>query len=265
MTVKKKIIRKPAAKVTLDKKPVVKKSVSQKDLKKVSAKLVSVKKVVVKKVASKKSPEKKAVVSPKKVAPLKAVPKKSVVRLVAKKPAVLVKKTEVVLQKKSKITQKKEVHKALPEVIKKKDSKILVIPKIKPKEKIQITNGLSSEELAFCQNELKKELESLVEKAEVTVNQLREMPRVSDDSDRATEEENWNFEFQTRRRERLLIRKIELAFQRIKDGVYGVCAKCEEPIGFGRLKARLVAEECINCKNYSEQLEITGNNNQEFI
>ena len=40
---------------------------------------------------------------------------------------------------------------------------------------------------------------------------------------------------------------IDAALMRIDDGSYGVCRRCEKPIGAGRLEARPAAELCIEC------------------
>ena len=37
------------------------------------------------------------------------------------------------------------------------------------------------------------------------------------------------------------------ALAAIAEGEYGYCAKCEEPIGFGRLQARPEAAFCVSC------------------
>jgi len=40
---------------------------------------------------------------------------------------------------------------------------------------------------------------------------------------------------------------IDAALTRIRDGGYGRCLRCGEPIGFDRLAARPAAELCIDC------------------
>lgn len=40
---------------------------------------------------------------------------------------------------------------------------------------------------------------------------------------------------------------IEDALRRLRDGTYGVCERCEKPIGEGRLEARPTARTCITC------------------
>ena len=47
--------------------------------------------------------------------------------------------------------------------------------------------------------------------------------------------------------------QVEAALQRCKDNEYGLCAQCEEDIGYGRLKARQEARLCIRCQNELER------------
>ena len=49
--------------------------------------------------------------------------------------------------------------------------------------------------------------------------------------------------------------KVRHSLQRIQEGEYGVCEACGEPITYGRLLARPVASQCIDCKTEAEQLE----------
>jgi len=42
---------------------------------------------------------------------------------------------------------------------------------------------------------------------------------------------------------------IENALQRIKDGTYGICANCEQPISRQRLRAVPWAKYCIECQD----------------
>lgn len=49
------------------------------------------------------------------------------------------------------------------------------------------------------------------------------------------------------------MRDIDAAFQRIKDGTYGVCVDCGNDIGFSRLKAYPTAMRCIVCQEKHER------------
>jgi len=44
------------------------------------------------------------------------------------------------------------------------------------------------------------------------------------------------------------LRDINNALERIKNGTYGICKYCHEPIGKKRLLARPVASACVKCK-----------------
>ena len=76
-----------------------------------------------------------------------------------------------------------------------------------------------------------------------------------DEIDSASSESELAFIGRLRERERALIRKIDSALRKIADGSYGRCTSCEEDIGAARLKARPVADLCIDCKSQQERLE----------
>jgi DnaK suppressor protein len=46
---------------------------------------------------------------------------------------------------------------------------------------------------------------------------------------------------------------VQAALSRIDRGDFGYCARCEEPIGFPRLKARPESILCVSCKSSSER------------
>ncbi|MFT7823297.1 MAG: RNA polymerase-binding protein DksA [Sulfurimonas sp.] len=47
--------------------------------------------------------------------------------------------------------------------------------------------------------------------------------------------------------------EIELALGKIKEGTYGVCEMCEEPIGYARLEVKNFARFCITCREINEK------------
>jgi DnaK suppressor protein len=80
-----------------------------------------------------------------------------------------------------------------------------------------------------------------------------------DEMDTASSEVNLQFTGRLREREQGLLSKIEAALDKIEEGIYGECTNCGEEIGVKRLKARPVAELCIECKSEQEKLErLTG-------
>ncbi len=77
----------------------------------------------------------------------------------------------------------------------------------------------------------------------------------ADEIDSASSESGLAFIGRLRERERQLIQKIDLSLQKIELGSYGTCRICEEDIGMERLRARPVADLCIDCKSQQERLE----------
>ena len=76
-----------------------------------------------------------------------------------------------------------------------------------------------------------------------------------DEIDTASSEVNLQFTGRLREREQGLLSKIDAALKKIDAGEYGECRSCGEDIGVKRLKARPVAELCIECKSEQEKLE----------
>ncbi len=76
-----------------------------------------------------------------------------------------------------------------------------------------------------------------------------------DELDTASSESALDFAGRIREREQRLLHKIDRSLEKIEMGTYGECEECGEEIGFGRLKARPVANLCIDCKEDQERLE----------
>ena len=58
-----------------------------------------------------------------------------------------------------------------------------------------------------------------------------------------------------RDRERLLLKKIDEAVERIDNGTFGICEECGNRIGVKRIGARPVTTLCIECKTRQEEEE----------
>lgn len=82
-----------------------------------------------------------------------------------------------------------------------------------------------------------------------------EREELADENDLASSEYLLSFELRLRDREKVLLRKIEEALERIDKGEYGICDVCGEEISLGRLKARPVTTMCIRCKEEQERKE----------
>jgi len=63
------------------------------------------------------------------------------------------------------------------------------------------------------------------------------------------------FTFRLRGREKVFLQKIDHALEKIKEGTFGVCEQCGEPISLKRLEARLETTLCIRCKEDQERIE----------
>jgi DnaK suppressor protein len=78
---------------------------------------------------------------------------------------------------------------------------------------------------------------------------------LADEMDLASSEYLQSFQFRLRGRERTFLSKIDKALSKLKDGSFGVCEDCGEPIHAKRLEARPEATLCIKCKEEQEREE----------
>jgi len=53
--------------------------------------------------------------------------------------------------------------------------------------------------------------------------------------------------------ERLRVKEVDEALDRMENGTYGVCEECGEPIGLKRLEVKPVAKYCVPCKTKLEK------------
>lgn len=98
--------------------------------------------------------------------------------------------------------------------------------------------------------------QALKEEVDRTISHLQEeAANFPDLSDRASQEENFGLELRTRDRERLLLKKIEDALERVRHEDFGYCEVCGIEIGLRRLEARPTATLCIDCKEIAEVKE----------
>ena len=115
---------------------------------------------------------------------------------------------------------------------------------------------LSNDEVNTLKALLDEQLINMLQNTRDNVSALTETREAdADPLDLAVTESNRDFTLRLADRERRLIGKVKHALQRISDGEYGACEACGEPITYGRLMARPVASQCIDCKTEAEQLE----------
>ena len=96
--------------------------------------------------------------------------------------------------------------------------------------------------------------QQLMEEVDRTVHHLQDenTENPADILDRAAKEEERALELRTRDRERKLLKNVESAKSRVKDGSFGYCNACGADIGIRRLEARPTATKCIDCKTFDE-------------
>jgi DnaK suppressor protein len=96
----------------------------------------------------------------------------------------------------------------------------------------------------------------LMEEVDRTVHHMQdEASNFPDPNDRATQESEFGLELRTRDRERKLLKKIDLALERIDNGTYGYCEETGEEIGLKRLEARPVATLSLEAQERRELAE----------
>ena len=76
-----------------------------------------------------------------------------------------------------------------------------------------------------------------------------------DEVDQTQEERERSMNLKLLGRHSFMLKKIDGALRKIKNGTFGICDECEGEIEINRLRARPVATECIACKEEGERGE----------
>ena len=97
---------------------------------------------------------------------------------------------------------------------------------------------MNDKQLAFFQQRLLEMRESLIESGENEQIGNLDTERSADESDRATQEEQYWIQVHMKERETNLIKDIDKALHRIRTGDYGFCEDTGEDIGIQRLLIR---------------------------
>lgn len=253
------------------KKKVVRKKAPAR--KKVSKKKAATRKTAKKKVTSKKAAGKKKTVARKKPAKKKLAKKKAAKKKVAKKKTAKKKVVKKKVAKKKTSAHKKPAarktaaKKAPAKSSRKKPTRrksaarrgsLLSGPstEFKPYARRSGESYMNDAQLDHFKDKLLSWKKELMEEVDRTVHHMKdEAANFPDPNDRATQESEFSLELRTRDRERKLLRKIDSALQRIKDGSYGYCEETGEEIGLKRLEARPVATLCLEAQERRELAE----------
>ena len=76
--------------------------------------------------------------------------------------------------------------------------------------------------------------------------------RTGDEADQASEDAEVALETRLMDRDAKLLREVERALEKVKNGTYGLCEGTDEPIGYARLKLRPWTRHSVT---YKEELE----------
>ena len=97
-----------------------------------------------------------------------------------------------------------------------------------------------------------KQIVKNIDEVENELDQLQEM-ELNDEGDYAAASNDHLVENAIGQQQDMELHEIEDALVRIKDGSYGICEMCEEPIGIHRLKVKAHAKYCIDCREIVEK------------
>lgn len=107
--------------------------------------------------------------------------------------------------------------------------------------------------------EMMKQFENLfIELKKSTLNEMRmETPSLEkgDEVDLSQEDRQRALDLKLLGRQSFMLKKIDNALFKIKNGTFGICEECDGEIEMNRLRARPVATQCISCKEESERSE----------
>ncbi len=78
---------------------------------------------------------------------------------------------------------------------------------------------------------------------------------IGDEVDQSLEDQERAMNLKLLGRHSFMLKKIDSALFKIKNGTFGICEECEGEIELNRLRARPVATQCIACKEEGERTE----------
>src|SRR5262245_34239950 len=105
--------------------------------------------------------------------------------------------------------------------------------------------GVDRNVLALREKAIELRRRMTADKAASVVSRLED-PSDSGDLSQQSHEE-WLF-LNRNSLEKSLLREVEEALMRVKEGTYGICQECEEPISAKRLQALPWAKFCVSCQ-----------------
>jgi DnaK suppressor protein len=118
---------------------------------------------------------------------------------------------------------------------------------------------MRKERLAYFRKKLVEKQRQLVEEVgkSALYGKGQEDDSIKDLGDQATNAYTREFLFELGNGDRRLLKEVMEALQKIEDGSFGACERCDQLIGEKRLEALPFARYCINCQRAVEEEERT--------
>jgi DnaK suppressor protein len=116
---------------------------------------------------------------------------------------------------------------------------------------------LTKEEMEEFKNRLLDRRVQIERNLEGTTLEMKEMRdlELNDEGDYAAASAESIVDSAILVQQRKELAEIDLALDKIKNGTYGICEMCEEPIGRARLEVKNFARFCIICREINEKEE----------
>lgn len=114
---------------------------------------------------------------------------------------------------------------------------------------------MQTSELTYFKDILESRNEQIVKNIDGVNDELDQLNslELNDEGDHAAVNNNSMIESAIVRQQEQELREINVALGKISTGEYGVCAMCEDDIGFQRLKVKPHAIYCIDCREIVEK------------
>ncbi len=150
---------------------------------------------------------------------------------------------------KGKSTQRKKLSKAKPGKPRPKKSRPEKIRPEKPKLEKPKAELLDKKTIEYFRKILLKERERIIGDVKQMDESSKEMGTdgIQDIGDEAATIYNKQILLTLNENERMRLRELDEALDRIESGTYGICEECGEPVGLKRLEVRPVAKYCVPC------------------
>jgi DnaK suppressor protein len=117
---------------------------------------------------------------------------------------------------------------------------------------------LSREDIDFFKNHLEEMQFKIVGNLQQASEELSGAKCCSsggDESDLASRQQGLNIRRSISEKQSKMLEEIKYSLEKIQEKTYGICEMCEEPIAIDRLKVKMFARYCIDCREVVEKQE----------